>query len=196
MSSRSLAILAALVLLCGGCGDGHKRPYVDACSPACAAGEVCWAGICQPEAVCGAPFKACPYDDDALGCTDLRRDPYNCGGCGLQCFAGVCLEGVCRDSRNDCASAGFAECPDVDGNPYCAVLDNDPFHCGACGTVCDAAAGERCAAGACQPAGTTCESLDRAACPSGCADLLADPYNCGQCGNVCLFGCDGTGACR
>jgi hypothetical protein len=196
MRARAPAFFVTLVVVIGGCGGGKKVPWVDACSPACPSGEVCWAGSCLPAAACAAPFTACPYSDDALGCTDLRADPFNCGGCGLRCLGGVCLESVCRDESKSCASVGLAECVDAAGQAYCAFVDNDPLDCGACGTACDVAAGEQCAAGACQPAGTTCESLGRTPCPSGCADLPTDPYNCGQCGNVCLFGCDGLGACR
>jgi hypothetical protein len=190
------ALLAVLTLALGGC-KGHKKvPWVDECSPACAAGEVCWAGTCQPEAACAEPLHACPFTDGAMGCTDPRTDPYNCGGCGLQCMGGSCLDGVCRGSGNTCAGAGLSECVDADGHTHCAFLENDPLDCGACGTACDVAAGEVCAKSACQAAGSTCEQLELATCPSGCADLLTDPYNCGECGNVCMFGCDGLGTCR
>ena len=192
----ALALIALLTLVLGGCGGGKKVPWVDACSPACQSGEVCWAGSCQPEAACATPFSACPYSDGAPGCTDLREDPFNCGGCGLQCMDGSCLDGVCRNENDTCASAGLSGCVAPDGRAYCAFLDDDPLDCGACGYACDVAAGELCAKGTCQPAGFDCTQEDLAVCASGCSDLLTDPYNCGQCGNVCMFGCDGLGACR
>lgn len=193
---RLPALLPIVALVLVGCHDDQKAPWPSACAPSCAAGEVCWAGGCLPGAACAAPFTACAYDDDSLGCTDLRDDPFNCGGCGLRCLAGSCLNGICRSGDKPCAEAGLSECTDADGNRYCAYLPGDDLDCGACGNACDFGAGERCAAGACQPAGTTCESLALTACPLGCSDLVTDPYNCGQCGNVCLFGCDGLGACR
>ena len=188
-------LLAAAVVAAGGCSDGKPAPWVDPCGGACQAGEVCWAGTCQPDAACAAPFKACPYSDDALGCTDPRKDPYNCGGCGVQCLGGRCLNGVCRSDSNTCAGAGLTECASADGYTYCAYVDNDPFDCGACGNVCDVTAGELCAAGTCRTV-TDCQSLDLEPCASGCSNLATDPYNCGHCGNVCMFGCDGVGACR
>jgi hypothetical protein len=188
-------MLVAAAALTGGCGGGASVPWVDPCGGACAAGEVCWAGACQTDTACAAPYKACPFSDEALGCTDLREDPYNCGGCGVQCLGGVCLNGVCRSDSNTCASAGLTDCMDAEGHTYCPCVDNDPFDCGACGVVCDVAGGESCAAGTCR-AVTDCQSLDLAPCASGCSDLVTDPYNCGECGNVCMFGCDGLGACR
>jgi hypothetical protein len=193
---RLAPILAAAAVAAVGCHDKAAVPWLDPCSPACVAGEACWAGACVPEAACVAPYAVCDFADQTAGCTDLRDDPYNCGGCGLQCLHGVCQGGVCRGAGHSCAEAGLAECVDAGGDSYCAYLGGDLLDCGACGTACDVAAGETCAAGVCQPAGTTCESLGLEACPLGCVDLLSDPFNCGQCGNACMFGCDGLGGCR
>jgi len=189
-------LLAAAAAWIGGCGDHPVPPWVDPCGAACVAGEVCLAGSCQPDSACTAPFTVCTYSNDAMGCTDLRDDPYNCGSCGLRCLDGACLGGVCRSASNSCASAGLSDCQDAGGNAYCAYLGGDALDCGACGNACSLAAGEHCAAGTCQAAGTVCSDLGLAECPSGCADLPNDPYNCGQCGNVCMFGCDGSGSCR
>jgi hypothetical protein len=189
-------ILAAVAVAGAGCHDKAAVPWVDPCSPACVAGEVCWAGACVPEAACAAPYAVCAFADQASGCTDLRDDPHNCGGCGLQCLRGVCQNGVCRAASVSCAAAGLSDCVDVRGSPYCAYLGGDLLDCGACGNACDLGAGELCAAGVCQPAGTACEALSLEPCPTGCVDLTSDPFNCGRCGNVCLFGCDGRGGCR
>jgi hypothetical protein len=196
MRRRGWLLLAVVVSGMGACHGGDAVAWLDPCDGACAAGEVCWAGTCQPDSACSAPHAACAYSDGAMGCTDLRDDPFNCGGCGLRCVGGVCQEGVCRAASNTCAGAGLADCVDAFGHSYCAYLDGEPLDCGACGNACDVAAGEFCAAGACRAAGTTCDELGLASCPTQCADLQNDPYNCGTCGNVCMFGCDGLGACR
>ncbi|MBI5481471.1 MAG: hypothetical protein HY906_21615 [Deltaproteobacteria bacterium] len=188
-------VVAAVVAMAG-CGHGKPVDWVDPCNGACVAGEVCWAGTCVPESACVTPYVACAYSDEALGCTDVRDDPFNCGGCGLQCLGGVCLEGVCRAGSNSCAGAGLSECVDAGGHAYCAFLDSDQLDCGACGNACDVGAGDVGAAGACQPASTICDELGLTSCPTGCSDLVSDPYNCGECGNVCMFGCNGLGACR
>jgi hypothetical protein len=188
-------VLVAAIVAPGGCSDGTLVPWVDPCGASCQAEEVCWVGACVPVAACAAPHTSCPFDDDAPGCTDPRKDPFNCGGCGLRCLDGVCLNGVCRDASNTCASAGLTECQDAAGRTYCAYVGNDAMDCGACGTVCDAAGGQICAAGICR-AVTACQEVGLTACASGCSDLLVDPYNCGRCGNVCMYGCDGSGACR
>lgn len=39
---------------------------------------------------------ACPTGLAYCGtCVDLARDPANCGGCGVTCASGVCVNGVC-----------------------------------------------------------------------------------------------------
>jgi hypothetical protein len=134
-------------------------------------------------------------------CVDRRRDPSNCGGCGVACpTGGACNNGVC-------------ECPGrVSCGATCVDLKTDAANCGTCGRAC--AAGKVCVEGLCWtpcpvPSGTCgsavpcsgtgiCVSLsganvcaasvicnmatdctgNRAACPEGfaCVDICCDPF--------------------
>ncbi|MDB4930849.1 MAG: Tryptophan synthase alpha chain [Myxococcaceae bacterium] len=79
---------------CGGlCVDKASSPAnCGACGRACAAAEVCAAGVCL--VTCAAPLLLC----DGV-CLDPRSDPFNCGGCGMVCSTGICSGGQCRDAR-------------------------------------------------------------------------------------------------
>src|SRR5688572_9681445 len=71
-------------------------------------------------------------------CTDVQRDPVNCGTCGARCATGICHQGGCVDM----CPAGSTQCGGT-----CADLQVDAFHCGACGNKCN---GGSCNAGVCQ----------------------------------------------
>jgi hypothetical protein len=64
----------------------------------------------------------------------------------------------------------------------CVDLATNAAQCGACGTAC--AAGETCAAGACQ---IECP-LGQTPCEGVCQSLATDINNCGACGNGCPLG--------
>jgi hypothetical protein len=65
---------------CGGCGF------------ACAAGNVCTAGVCAA----GAPTCSSGQISCNGACVNPVSDPNNCGACGVACTAGkVCAAGAC-----------------------------------------------------------------------------------------------------
>jgi hypothetical protein len=137
------------------------------CGAACAAGEVCTAGVCALSCAGGA--TQC-----GNACKDLQNDPANCGMCGTVCPAGqVCSTGACGLA---CAG-GTTKC----GNA-CKDLQNDPANCGMCGTACPA--GQVCSAGLC---GLTC-SGGTTKCGNACKNLQNDAANCGVCGTACPAG--------
>ncbi len=64
------------------------------CEEGCAAGDLCFDGRCYTE-VCDTDLRDCD-GNPANGCeVDDRVDPMNCGGCGIRCDGGQCVEGVC-----------------------------------------------------------------------------------------------------
>jgi hypothetical protein len=66
------------------------------CGNVCAAGEICFGGLCAREHRCDTGLTNC---NDV--CVDLLIDPANCGICGHVCAAGeICFGGLCaRDNR-------------------------------------------------------------------------------------------------
>ena len=80
---------------------------------------------------CVAQADTCPDGLTACGedlCSDLKKDPANCGKCGNACTTGqVCSGGTCGIA---CGS-GMSRC----GNT-CVNLQTDAKNCGACGNVC------------------------------------------------------------
>ncbi|HET8939874.1 MAG TPA: M66 family metalloprotease [Polyangiales bacterium] len=124
-------------------------------------------------------------------CTDSRNDPRNCGGCGWDCGAGACANGVCVCPSNMLACAGG-----------CKDTASDPTNCGTCGVSCGAA--ERCELGACVPLAPACNPACSAGqqciagvcqCPAGqmfcggvCLDPMTTPQHCGTCETMCAPG--------
>jgi hypothetical protein len=124
-------------------------------------------------------------------CLDGRADPRNCGGCGWDCGAGACANGVCVCPSNTLACAGG-----------CKDTATDPTNCGTCGVQCGAA--ERCQLGACVPLTPACNPACVAGqqcvdgtcqCPAGqlfcagvCLDPLTTPQHCGACDTMCAPG--------
>lgn len=119
-------------------------------------------------------------EDSFLGryCTDLDRDPYNCGECGYACERpgpyeySACVEGRCEYG---CAE-GAAFC---DG--ACTPLAWDPDNCGECGYMCGGSTPYcnqgRCSK--CRPGTDDCYGT------GVCHDLTFDALNCGGCGIRC-----------
>ncbi len=121
--------------LCGSaCVDlNTSSTSCGSCGNVCVSPESCFDGECR-----------CPEGERACGdeCRNIRgSDIANCGGCDRTCGADAfCDEGRCR------CPEGFALCSED-----CHDTSRDPFHCGRCGTQCDARAGQVCAAAACHP---------------------------------------------
>jgi hypothetical protein len=181
-------LLTALlsVLLIPGCGDsnsaggfvaiGSNNTFVDAPDGGSDAGPV--------GAIC--PAKSCPNGRTTCGNSqhpcdvDLRRDPNNCGACGIECPKDIaegrlgsgylCESGKCKIA---CAS-GRANCNGLIEDGCETVLSLDINHCGACGNKCT----DTCRGGSCGcPAGQTfCGT---------CKDTRIDDNHCGMCNNRC-----------
>jgi hypothetical protein len=111
-------------------------------------------------------------------CTELMRDPANCGGCGQRCpvidhGTAACELGQCEPRCDQ----GWTACGD-----QCVKLDADPRYCGRCEQSCPA-----------PPLGiATCNGECGIACSPGftpcgetCVKLDADALNCGACGVTC-----------
>ena len=81
----------------GVCVDRQTDPAnCGVCGNVCAAGEICFGGLCARDHRCGAGLTNC---NDV--CVDLLIDPANCGACGHVCATGeICFGGQCaRDNR-------------------------------------------------------------------------------------------------
>jgi hypothetical protein len=104
------------------------------------------------------------------------NSPTDCGMCGTACAGSqYCSAGKCA------CRPGLTAC-----NGVCTDLLHNVLNCGACGTQCNFAAGQRCVDGVCQNG--NCANINRTFCNGGCytqAQFNSDPLNCGRCGNAC-----------
>jgi hypothetical protein len=146
---------------CDGVQDGPEIYYgtdplgPPGCAPTCPSGQARCGGVC----------------------IDVTADPYNCGGCGAVCGAGLsCIDAVCLapapSSDERCIAQGLTAC-----SGFCTNTWNDSNNCGACGNSCPL--GSYCEGGVCLGgcAGRYCGGV--------CVDTSSDGNNCGACGNVC-----------
>jgi hypothetical protein len=137
------------------CGDGCELDLSSdplncgACGKACLANQRCENGTCM------CPEGTVDCDGD---CVDIAVDPRNCGSCGRKCpgpsarspRSSVGGSPACKDG--ECSYVcfpGFADCDDWLGNGCEANLRIDQNNCGACGTKCNARAGQPCVEGKC-----------------------------------------------
>jgi hypothetical protein len=108
-----------------------------ACGHACAATEVCDRGQCG--VTCAAGRVGCGGE-----CTDVARDPENCGGCGRKCPSAphgvpACSRAVCTLSCDSGFTPGQAGCePTVAGLGNINALTVSVSGSGACVLVGDA----------------------------------------------------------
>jgi hypothetical protein len=187
---------------CGGAGRGYLCSS-GTCGPdcrtapmACNKGQVCDAGgHCVPGAGgttgCAAPLVTCMTATQTMFCTDLSKDPANCGVCGKLCpTSTVCNAGTCQTSSGGSSFAGMAACTGTNGAPICTNIYNDAMNCGACGVICQG--GTYCQGGICA-APPTCPATnmlcgDPATGKRYCTDITIDSANCGVCGVICQGG--------
>jgi hypothetical protein len=95
-------------------------------------------------------------DDSGCGTNvNFMNDPVNCGGCGIRCCIGACLQGACF-----CDGVGVTCCATDRRGPDGCYFQNvptdlvtDACHCGGCDMVC--------------PAGTTCSNATCVAVDGG-----------------------------
>jgi hypothetical protein len=145
------AVTVAAVALWAGCSNDANTVQTDA-TGACPSTQT----LCSDE------------------CSDLTRDPSNCGQCGTACAKGeVCNMGACT-------VACGAQLSDCSGS--CTNTATDLANCGACGTACKT--GEVCSNGACA---LTCQDGLKE-CSSSCVNTKTDNANCGACGTKCAAG--------
>lgn len=174
------------------CADLTTSPvHCGACGHACAAGENCVNGMCQPPPVCAQP--------------------------GQPCGAGGCCVGYCgQDETCECVSDGSACAPVGTGGCCSGQPCNPDGYCGTCGTLgapCNADA-ECCqgnyAALCCfdgvrlttvctdvtnigfvcpgEPTGPVTCAAGLTDCGGECVDLTSNAGNCGACGVSCSLG--------
>lgn len=202
------------------CGDGYRcntnlsndSKNCGACGKECPVGfgylnmtSACVNGTCEPTCVkqlAGGKFWNFADCNGVLedGCEiNTSTDPNNCGGCGLECAAGVpCVDGKCG------LDPGRMLC-----NGEIIDVRSDNYNCGACGNICttptDAAAPPPnmeygCVNGQCGQLrcsddgfGTVWADCDNDLEKNGCEVFVGqydwgegfDPNNCGKCGKKC-----------
>ena len=140
-----------------GCSGTCLDPSSDAsdcgsCGNVCRRNEICSNGGCD----CPSPFALCRVRVINHGLVDPAARASSPAGEAAQ------------PRFNDCA---FRPC-------VCTDRQDDPFNCGACGTVCPTTANV-CVAGEC-----ACPSPDTV-CGAFCTNVASDRTNCGTCGHVC-----------
>lgn len=147
----------------GGFGDCNKQFCSDgceidltsdhdncgACGKKCLSNQTCRMGQCM------CPEGTVDCDGD---CVDVSSDPRNCGACGYRCGGPTARSprhpggGSPACKNGECTYVcfpGFADCDGYLGNGCEADLRMDQDNCGACGTKCNARAGQPCVEGKC-----------------------------------------------
>jgi len=155
-----------------------------ACGNACAAGQLCSAGVCVTS--CGSGQTNC-----SSVCRNLTTDPDACGACGTVCSANGVVSRTCGGSMcNGTCAAGRANCDgNLQSNGCEADINTSVTRCGGCtGSACSfnniaaACSGGNCT-GTCRPGYADCDGDKRT---NGCeVSTSANASHCGACGNVC-----------
>ncbi len=174
---------------------------------------------------CGSPIvgEECKSGLTACSgmCVDTSADYQNCGACGHDCGAFLCVQGVCSNAPRldgggpDAGDSGVDS--GLDGSVIGtgmsdASFDPNPGLGGcrigeqACGGTCSdpdsdhdncgscghaCPANQSCSLGFCQPA---CDS-GLFPCRGGCLDFRTNPTSCGDCGVNCISGICEAGSC-
>ena len=160
-------VVPTLVLLLSGCPGGD-----DTCVSRddCAPGNECIDGKClqllADASVCLGSQLLC-----AGVCVDPRRDPANCGSCGVRCQLGQsCVAGACVQG----CPPGESECRGL-----CTDVTSDSANCGSCGAICSA--DQECVSSVCA---ASCAALELR-CGGLCVDPLVSMSHCGACDRSC-----------
>lgn len=124
-------------------------------------------------------------------CVDTTSDPDNCGGCGIECESGLCVDSVCESSAPDAgpgvADASIIDAPLFDAAPTTdAPANPDPD----AAPLVDAGVTDA----STSPDALTC-TLPEVPCGTMCIDISSDPDNCGMCGHECSSGICMANAC-
>ena len=184
----------ALTCCQGKCVDiMHDVMACGSCNNACAPGNTCNKGQCQPPA--GSSCKDGCGNGLCCGdaCTDISSDPEHCGSCDNACPPeSVCDQGKCRvpctcDENQLCNENGA--CVPACGGVICknneiccqdaCVPKNDKNNCGTCGNACNGDTP------VCQNGTCTSDCDPMTDCNGVCVDTTRDDQNCGTCGHAC-----------
>ena len=184
----------ALTCCQGKCVDiMHDVMACGSCNNACAPGNTCNKGQCQPPA--GSSCKDGCGNGLCCGdaCTDISSDPEHCGSCDNACPPeSVCDQGKCRvpctcDENQLCNENGA--CVPACGGVICknneiccqdaCVPKNDKNNCGTCGNACNGDTP------VCQDGTCTSDCDPMTDCNGVCVDTTRDDQNCGTCGHAC-----------
>lgn len=175
---RALGVVAVCAMLAA-CGS--KDSTGDACDPACAEGEVCTEGVCEPEQV--EPTGCTDDTECAEGerCDDGECVPATGPECvedadcedGEVCEDGACVDGGCSEDA-DCAEGEVCdngECvtPEVCDETACECPEGDVPTCIDNACACEPACGGACEDGAgCCFETQTCEPVEAECTPEDC----------------------------
>ena len=157
----------------------------------------CKSGVCEIE--CEFGFDDCDDDATSNGCeADIRSSVNNCGGCGVDDDAHICVPllpgdaaycalGVCGSVN--CTSDGYPGFGACSGDGVCDDELNTIDDCGACGegcavtsgtASCDPAAGStfECAVDTCETGYGDCDDDYATGCE---VNTETDKFHCGDC---------------
>ncbi|TNE51840.1 MAG: hypothetical protein EP343_02985 [Deltaproteobacteria bacterium] len=160
------------------CADLNSKSHCGGYRNSCGTGE-CKNGACtcsqSEDTLCTQTIGTSTQSE----CANLQSNTSHCGTCWSSCLrTQLCVKGACQceQGKSICKVKNTTKYPNY-YEDICIDLQNDPKHCGTCGTVCGK--GQSCLQGVCAcPRGQTL-------CQGACVDLQQDITHCGTCGNRC-----------